>query len=65
MPITITLATLRTHVWKVGGDVVLHYKSNGKRKIVGERTLEEVAAQKKEAAPPAKGGVVGNSSGGS
>jgi WD repeat-containing protein 48 len=28
-----TLATLRTHVWKGGSDIVLHYKSNGKKVI--------------------------------
>jgi WD repeat-containing protein 48 len=26
-----TLATLRAHVWKTGGDVMLYYKSNGRR----------------------------------
>ncbi|KAL9599496.1 MAG: hypothetical protein Q9219_003835 [cf. Caloplaca sp. 3 TL-2023] len=26
-----TLATLRAHIWKTGGDVVLYYKSNGKK----------------------------------
>ena len=28
-----TLATLRVHVWRTGGDVVLFYKSNGKKKL--------------------------------
>ena len=28
-----SLATLRTHVWKGGNDVVLHYKSNGRREL--------------------------------
>lgn len=28
-----TLATLRTHVWKGGNDIVLHYKANGKKEI--------------------------------
>ncbi|KAF4447646.1 hypothetical protein F53441_8850 [Fusarium austroafricanum] len=31
-PVT-TLATLRTHLWKGGNDIVLHYKSNGKKEI--------------------------------
>ncbi|KAK0386850.1 hypothetical protein NLU13_5163 [Sarocladium strictum] len=30
---TMTLATLRTHVWKGGNDIVLHYKANGKKEI--------------------------------
>ncbi|KAI9672026.1 MAG: hypothetical protein M1829_004570 [Trizodia sp. TS-e1964] len=34
-----TLATLRAHVWKTGGDIMLYYKSNGLKKIVGEKTL--------------------------
>ena len=28
-----TLATLRTHLWKGGNDIVLHYKANGKKEI--------------------------------
>lgn len=28
-----TLATLRAHVWKGGADVMLYYKSNGKKPI--------------------------------
>jgi len=28
-----TLATLRVHVWRTGGDVVLYYKSNGRKKL--------------------------------
>ena len=28
-----TLATLRVHVWRTGGDVVLYYKSNGKKEL--------------------------------
>lgn len=28
-----SLATLRTHVWKGGNDIVLHYKSNGRKVI--------------------------------
>jgi len=36
LPITMSLATLRAHVWKGGADVMLYYKSNGKVKIKGE-----------------------------
>lgn len=28
-----SLATLRAHVWKGGNDIVLHYKSNGRKEI--------------------------------
>ncbi len=28
-----TLATLRVHVWRTGGDVVLYYKSNGRKTL--------------------------------
>lgn len=28
-----TLASLRVHVWRTGGDVVLFYKSNGKKEL--------------------------------
>lgn len=28
-----TLATLRVHVWRTGGDVALYYKSNGRKEL--------------------------------
>ena len=28
-----TLATIRTHIWRSSGDMVLHYKANGKKEI--------------------------------
>jgi WD repeat-containing protein 48 len=28
-----TLASIRAHVWRGGGDVVLHYKANGRKEI--------------------------------
>jgi WD repeat-containing protein 48 len=28
-----TLATLRVHVWRTGGDVLLYYRANGKKVI--------------------------------
>lgn len=52
-----TLATLRTHLWKGGNDIVLHYKANGKKEIrpfppppetkpaEAEETLEGTAAE--------------------
>ena len=43
-PLT-TLATLRVHHWKTAGDVVLYYKSNGKKASLERRvrsdTLDE------------------------
>ena len=33
LPITMSLATLRAHVWKGGSDIVLHYKGNGRKEI--------------------------------
>lgn len=33
VPPNMTLATLRVHMWRTGGDVVLHYKENGKKEI--------------------------------
>lgn len=30
---TMTLASIRAHVWRGGGDVVLYYKANGKKEI--------------------------------
>lgn len=44
LPITMSLATLRAHVWKSGADVMLYYRSNGKVRIKGERKEGEVAA---------------------
>ena len=38
-----SLATLRAHVWKGGADVMLYYKSNGRKPIAYERTPEEAA----------------------
>ena len=48
-----TLATLRAHIWKAGGDVILYYKSNGKRP-----ELEERERVKKENEGTAKTGPV-------
>ncbi|OLN86185.1 UBP9-binding protein [Colletotrichum chlorophyti] len=33
LPITMTLATLRAHIWKGGNDVQLYYKANGRKEI--------------------------------
>lgn len=34
IPPKMTLATIRTHIWRGGGDVLLHYRSNGKKRIL-------------------------------
>lgn len=54
-----TLATLRAHIWKTGGDVILHYKSNGKRPELELRHKEHMAALAAEE-PTAKTGPVMN-----
>jgi WD repeat-containing protein 48 len=41
-----TLATLRVHVWKTGGDVLLCYKANGRKPI------KHVKLPSSEPAPP-------------
>lgn len=28
-----TLATIRTHLWRTSGDMILYYKANGKKEI--------------------------------
>ncbi|ODA83918.1 hypothetical protein RJ55_02435 [Drechmeria coniospora] len=33
LPPSMSLATVRTHVWKGGNDIVLHYKANGRKVI--------------------------------
>lgn len=34
VPATMTLATIRSHLWRGGGDVVLYYKANGRKEIL-------------------------------
>ncbi|KAI0121437.1 WD40 repeat-like protein [Hypoxylon sp. NC0597] len=36
LPNTMSLATLRAHIWKGGNDVVLYYKANGRKEIPKE-----------------------------
>ena len=48
-----TLATLRTHVWRGGTDVVLHYKSNGRKVIPWPPPAETVEEEGKEEETPA------------
>lgn len=44
LPNTMTLATLRAHVWKGGADVMLYYKSNGKKPIRFEKAVDSPPA---------------------
>ena len=37
-----TLATLRAYVWKTGGDVIIYYKSNGKKASIEKLINKEV-----------------------
>ncbi|OKL56220.1 hypothetical protein UA08_08474 [Talaromyces atroroseus] len=34
VPINMTLATIKTHIWRTGGDMILFYKANGKKAIL-------------------------------
>ncbi|KAH6711116.1 WD repeat protein-like protein [Leptodontidium sp. 2 PMI_412] len=43
LPITMSLATLRAHVWKGGADVMLYYKSNGRKTIAYEKPPESTS----------------------
>jgi len=52
LPITMSLATLRAHVWKGGADVMLYYKSNGRKLIRYEKKLEPSAEAAMPAAQP-------------
>ncbi|CEJ58567.1 hypothetical protein PMG11_07221 [Penicillium brasilianum] len=38
-PPNMTLATIRTHLWRTSGDMILHYKANGKKQICPPRSL--------------------------
>lgn len=45
-----TLATLRTHVWRGGNDIILHYKANGRKEIPMPPPEESEEAGNTEAA---------------
>jgi WD repeat-containing protein 48 len=52
LPITMSLATLRAHVWKGGNDIVLYYKANGRKEIpIPPPPAPEEAPDQAEAAP--------------
>ena len=53
VPHNMTLATLRAHVWKTGGDVVIYYRSNGQKPHLEKRhaeARERLAARDRAAA---------------
>ncbi|ORY64239.1 uncharacterized protein BCR38DRAFT_466223 [Pseudomassariella vexata] len=56
LPNTMSLATLRAHIWKGGNDVVLYYKANG-RKVISKRpslpAVEQPATPEADVQPPA------------
>ena len=40
-PPRMTLATIRAHIWRGGGDISLYYKSNGRKEIVPKAAAAE------------------------
>ena len=54
-----TLATLRTHIWKGGNDVVLHYKANGRKEIKPPPPPPQEDPPAEESTAPAEGSVDG------
>lgn len=56
LPVTMTLATLRAHVWKGGADVMLYYKANGHKDLVlNKPAVPEPAAEAETPATPVVG----------
>ncbi|KAI4205703.1 MAG: hypothetical protein LQ350_000200 [Teloschistes chrysophthalmus] len=47
-----TLATLRAHIWKMGGDVLLYYKSNGRKPELGKLTGKPIEEPKVDEGVP-------------
>ena len=74
LPITMSLATLRAHIWKGGNDIVLHYKANGRKEIPfppadaveatggvgGDETRTGVGQHLDQQTSPTAGGQVGS-----
>ena len=50
IPPNMTLATIRAHIWRSSGDMLLHYKANGKKEIRtvkdGERGFHELGSSR-------------------
>lgn len=61
VPHNMTLATLRAHVWKTGGDVMLYYRSNGRKPELERAFREEkerIAARERAVEEEVSAGVV-------
>ena len=61
IPPNTTLATIRVHIWRTGGDVILYYKANGKKEIRGKRFNQE--AENTDASSPHPGEPVAAAAG--
>lgn len=53
-----TLAMIKMHVWKSSADVVLHYKSNGRKPELEAKWAVEKAQKEKEEAEAAAANAV-------
>ncbi|QMW45173.1 hypothetical protein G4B11_008593 [Aspergillus flavus] len=69
IPPNMTLATIRTHIWRSSGDMVLHYKANGKKEIRMPGPGQEDERDNQNAGagshPPAEAGGMPQGEGGS
>ncbi|GAW14777.1 hypothetical protein ANO14919_041800 [Xylariales sp. No.14919] len=52
LPNTMSLATLRAHIWKGGNDVVLYYKANGRKEIPKALPMQELVSEAEVAPVP-------------
>ena len=57
VPPTMTLATIRAHVWSRGGDVMLYYKANGRKQIKHAPKVPEAPAPTATPAVPTSTGA--------
>ncbi len=55
-----TLASIRAHVWRGGGDVLLHYKANGRKEI---KHIPYAGPQTGSPPPPGHNLIVGTGMG--
>ena len=58
-----TLATIRAHIWKTGGDVVLYYKGNGRKPELERRWAEAQAEHARAEEEEGARGDVGKAEG--
>ncbi|KAK6332367.1 hypothetical protein TWF696_003085 [Orbilia brochopaga] len=73
IPLNMTLATMKAHVWRTGGDVVVHYRIKGGEEPIERRKVEPLAVVESTAsttsmvaeaeAAAAAAGVDGNGAG--